>query len=237
MITGIVVALPEELRSLTAKKITKGSYLKLNDALLLGCAGAGPANAQQAATQLVAQGATRLISWGCAAGLAPQLKAGELVLATAVQAANGETLVTNPSWCELAQTTLAEHVPIRQGLLLESTVLVATASAKQALQQSTQALALDMESAAVARIAQQHNLPFLVIRAIADPADMDLPVAVVQALNAQGEVQLPKLLGYLLTHLHELPGLITLGLHFKAALNTLKTVNKHLSTLTDCFPA
>ena len=63
MITGLVVALPEELTTLTQKKIAKGRCFFITDKLLVAYAGAGPANAQSAAELLVAQGATRLISW------------------------------------------------------------------------------------------------------------------------------------------------------------------------------
>jgi len=57
---------------------------------------------------------------------------------------------------------------------------------------------------------------------------MDLPQAVSHALNEQGDVQLGKLLTYLLTHPSELKGLITLGQHFNAAKRTLKLVANQL---------
>ena len=89
-----------------------------------------------------------------------------------------------------------------------------------------------MESAAVAKVAKLHGLPFLAIRAIADPLDMDLPKAVSHALGAEGEVILSKLLLYLLLHPSELPGLLKLGLHFNAARKSLKRVANQLNVLT-----
>ena len=89
-----------------------------------------------------------------------------------------------------------------------------------------------MESFAIAKVAQAHSLPFLPVRAIADPRTMDLPKAVSHGLNDQGEVELSKLLLYLLWHPTELPGLIALGLHFSAAQKTLKEVAKQLDVVT-----
>ncbi len=81
MITGIVVALPEELTTLTSKKIDKGRCVFIADKLLVAYSGAGPVNAQAAAELLASKGATRLISWGCAAALSETLKPGDLILA------------------------------------------------------------------------------------------------------------------------------------------------------------
>ena len=64
MITGIVIALPQELETLTTRKIAKGSTIVLSKNLLLAYSGAGAENAQTAANLLIEQGATRLISWG-----------------------------------------------------------------------------------------------------------------------------------------------------------------------------
>ena len=96
----------------------------------------------------------------------------------------------------------------------------------------TGAVALDMESVAIAKVARQYKIPFLVIRAIVDPVDMSLPQAISYSLNDQGEVVLGKLLFFLFLHPAELPGLIKLGIYFNAAKKTLKLVAKHLDTVT-----
>jgi adenosylhomocysteine nucleosidase len=85
-----------------------------------------------------------------------------------------------------------------------------------------------MESIAIARIAQQNNLPFLAIRVIADPANMNLPKAINHSFNNEGDIVLTKLLSYMVLHPTELLGLIKLGLHFHAAKNTLKLIAKQL---------
>jgi hypothetical protein len=89
-----------------------------------------------------------------------------------------------------------------------------------------------MESIAIAQVANQHALPFLAIRVIADPVDMNLPLAITHSLNQQSEVVLRKLLCFLVLHPFELPGLIRLGLYFNSAKKTLKLIAKHIDVVT-----
>lgn len=231
MITGIVIALPEELSSLTSTKITKGHCVFIHPQLVVAVAGTGPRNAERAAQQLLAQGANQLISWGCAAALSPALKPGDLTLAAEFLAANGENVVIAKHWQTATKQLLARQLNVHSGSLLESEQIVATAQEKAALHQRTQAIALDMESIAVARVAAQQQLPFLAVRAIADPVSMTLPGAISYAMNAEGEVQISKLLRYLMLHPFEISQLLKLGLHFHAALKTLKCVANSLDDI------
>jgi len=235
VITGIVVALPEELSTLTAKKIAKGCVGKISDNILVICSGAGRENAQSAAELLVAQGAGRLISWGCAGALDAGLKPGDLMLATSC--IDADQVVVDPhneDWLAHGRACMGNHALIRihTGRLAESKGIVATSQDKARLAQATGAIAVDMESIAIARAAQKYGLPFLSIRAIADPLNMDLPKAVSHALNHQGEVDLGKLLTYLVWHPTELLDLIKLGLYFNAAKKTLRKVANQLDSLS-----
>ena len=232
MITGIVVALPEELTTLTPKKIDKGCCLFITDKLLVAYSGAGPINAGSAAELLVAKGATRLISWGCAAALNASLKQGDLILADKLIDAGNVEMAVDADWHDYTKNLLSASVIVHTGCLAESKSIVSFSKDKKQLHSITGADALDMESIAIARIAKQHALPFLVIRVIADPVNMNLPQAINYSLNDQGEVVLGKLLLFLFLHPAELSGLIKLGLHFNAARKTLKLVAKHLDTVT-----
>jgi len=231
VITGIIIALPDEINSLTSKKIIKGDCVFINDNTIVACSGAGPSNAEKASQLLIDKGAQRLVSWGCAAALSPDLKPGNFVLPKQLQTENKQLLSIDSDWLENTSKQLLALTPI-SGLLVESSVIVAESTAKKAIHQQSQAIALDMESIAVAQIAIEHKIPALVIRCIADPVEMSLPRAVSYALNEQGDVILTKLLWFLLTHPSELPGLIKLGLHFNAAKNKLKLIAKQLDIIT-----
>jgi len=230
--TGIVVALPEELTTLASKKIDKGGYIFIADKILVAYSGAGPVNAKAAAELLVAQGATRLISWGCAAALSASLKPGDLVLADKLIDAENIEMATHADWHSYTKNILATFEVVHTGCLAESKRIVSSSKDKKQLQSTTGAVALDMESIAIANVARQYTLPFLTIRAIADPVNMDLPLAINYSLNDRGDIVLGKLLLFLVLHPAELAGLIKLGLHFNAARNTLKSIARHLDKVT-----
>jgi len=230
VITGIIIALPDEINSLTNKSVNKGDCILINKNTLLACSGAGPINATKASKILIEKGANRLVSWGCAAALSPSLKPGDLVIPQQLQSETDKSISLDSSWLNYTTEQLSELQP-NTGTLIESSILVAESSDKKIIHQKSNAIALDMESIAIAQTARQNNLPSLVIRCIADPVEMSLPKAVSYALNEQGDVVLSKLLWFLLAHPTELPGLIKLGLHFNAAKNKLKLVAKQLDII------
>lgn len=228
MSCGIIVALPEELATLTSQKLAQGECFNLCDDVLITYAGAGPNNAANAARLLIAKGADRLISWGCAAALASELKPGNLVIADQLYF-DQQIYDTDKRWSHKLRSRLSEKVVVSSGNLVTEMRIVALSSDKLAIHHESNAVALDMESGAIAKVASQTNLPFLALRAIADPVSMDLPNAVVQALNDQGQVDMGKLIRYLVIHPWEIWVLIKLGIHFHAAQKTLKTTAKYLN--------
>ena len=230
MITGIIVALPNEISSLTSKKANKRDCIFINDSTVIACSGADPENAATAAQLLINKGAKRLISWGCAAALKANLHPSDLVIPQTLLTERHEELTIASPWLNKVLDQLSSLNPYT-GSLVESSFIVADSEEKKVIYKQTRAIALDMESVAVARMAIQNNLSILVIRCIADPVSMNLPKAVSYALNDQGDIKLVKLLWFLLTHPTELPGLIKLGLHFNAAKNKLKLVARHLDII------
>lgn len=236
MIVGIVVALPEELSTLTNAKIGKGDTFRINDKLLVALAGAGPSNARQASRLLLARGANALISWGCAAALTPNAKPGDLSLPDKIVKENAATGECDAAWVAHCENILQDALTIRKGVLAGSDVIIGDKTDKQALHGRTLAAALDMESHAVATAANEAGAPCLVIRAIADPADMSLPEAVCLSLTADGDVQLGVLLGHVLKHPTQISGLIKLGAHFNSAKKSLRSVAVNLDKITEFFP-
>jgi adenosylhomocysteine nucleosidase len=239
VITGIVVALSEELNTLTAKKFEKGRVGQLGDNIIVIYSGAGAENARMGSELLLKSGAEKLISWGCAAALVGSFRPGDLVLANrCIDAGQVEFDLHNEDWLAHVKDCLSKNLTVRTytGKLAESKSIVASSHDKVEIADATGAIALDMESVAIARVAQAYDLPFLSIRAIADPLNMNLPKAVSHALNDQGDVVLSKLLTYLLRHPAELPGLVRLGLCFHAAKNTLKRVAQNIDGITRFNP-
>lgn len=221
---GILVAMPQECRSLTTQRIPAGGLLALDEGCLVGLSGAGPEAAARCAALLAGEGVTALLSWGCAAALDPALKPGDLVLPASIIGADGHTLATDPDWRGRLVSKLEPRLTVYQGKLLESRRIVSSAAEKRALFANTGTVALDMESAAAARAALEFKLPFLAVRSIVDPADIDIPPSIAAAFDENGTLHVPRMLGRALLRPADFIGVIQLGRHFSAAMETLKAV-------------
>ncbi|HTH17693.1 MAG TPA: hypothetical protein VL974_13635 [Magnetospirillum sp.] len=159
---------------------------------LVACAGSEP---EAAARALVAAGARRLLSFGLAGGLDPALPAGTLVLANRVMTADGQVWATDPSWRHACARPEMTEAP-----LAGSNDAVAHCADKATLRNATGAVAVDMESHHVARVAAEAGLPFLSLRAIADPAHRSLPKAVIKVVDGQGTISTGAVLWAALRH-------------------------------------
>ena len=178
----------------------------------------------EAAARLLERETAGLVSWGCAAALAPHLEPGDLVLPQAVLGADGRRQAITAEWRDRLVRALSPALPVHSGTLLESARILPDRPAKQVLYARTGALAADMESAAIAHVAQSRGLPFLAVRAIADSAAMRLPEAVTAALGPRGDIAWAKLLGHCLRQPIQIIELARLGRAFGAAMATLRRV-------------
>ena len=188
---GIVVGLAAEAR------IARG----LGSAIAIG--GGGATGAETAAASLVANGVDALLSFGLAGGLDPGLRAGDLVLARRV------VTRSNEAWA--VDAGLANRLGSPAGLLLAADGILATMTDKQTAWEATGALAADIESGAVGRIAAQHGLRFAVLRVVCDPAHRTLPPAALMALDAQGRISPAALIRSIARQPAQIPSLIALG--------------------------
>jgi hopanoid-associated phosphorylase len=180
------------------------------------CAGGAPQRTE-AALAASARGATSLISFGIAGGLAPGMPAGTLVVARHV-IADGERYATDPAWAE----TVRRRSSGIDGDVYGSGHVVATSAEKSALHHRTKAIAVDLESLAVARAAARTKIPFIIVRAIADPAERDLPLAACEPLRPDGTPDLVAILRSLAGHPGQLLRLIGTALNARRAMQRLR---------------
>ena len=148
-----------------------------------------------------------VISIGIAGGLAPHLRAGDWVLADTVLA-DGQPIPTDAPWTERLVARLPQAT---RGLLAGVDAIVAGAADKAVLQETTSALALDMESHVAARVASRHRLPFAAARVISDPVYRTLPPAARIAMKPDGRIDLAAVLRSLLAKPGQIPALIVTG--------------------------
>lgn len=181
-----------------------------------------PGRARSSARKLAARGAQAIISFGPAVGLAPVLRPGDLVIAECVVLPSGETLATDLAWrTRLVRRLSPLHPNLKVARLAGRDLLAASAGEKRAIFQATFAAALDSESHAIAEVAQAAGLPFLAVRAIADPAEQSRPSAAYRA--GRGNVYAASILACL-GRPWELPAVWRFARNGRAALSTLRQV-------------
>ena len=161
----------------------------------------------------VVAGASGIISFGTAGGLAPDLEPGDWIVAEAI-VTGARRWEADIAW----SARLLDRLPHATHAVVASfDVPVAGASDKRALHERTGAAAVDMESHVAARVAAAHGLPFVACRVIIDPAHRTLPPAALVAMRPDGGVNLAALLRSLAARPGQLPALLRLALDARAA--------------------
>ncbi len=216
---GIVAALAAEANTL-GRASGHGPLNRLEDGTLVAISGIGANAAQHAAHQLAEQGASALLSWGLAGGLDPALVAGHLVLPRTVLSSQGAGLTVSPEWHAQLAAALTPGMRISQGSLLTNHVAIDSSAAKAQAFRATNAVAVDMESFAIAEAAATRRLPFAAVRVIVDTAADSLPGAVTAASRA-GRVDVARLLWELLRAPADLGALLRLAARYRAAMRSL----------------
>jgi adenosylhomocysteine nucleosidase len=198
----------------------------------------------------IAKGATRLLSFGVAGGLAPALRPGDLVVAAGVVEGH-EHWICDAAWSAAMIERLTSPSLRAQrsnprpgatyGLLrlarkdgwkfidgagLSADIVgvkapVASAAAKAALHVASGAAAVDMESAIVAQAAVRHGLPFAVLRIVADPAERALPRAALVAMREDGGINVAAVLSALARAPQQWPAFAQLALDSRKAFSEL----------------
>jgi adenosylhomocysteine nucleosidase len=220
---GIVAALDAEARTLRDVPRWRGSRDRRDGRATVIVAGIGPAAAAAAAHTLVEAGATALLSWGVAGGLDPRLRPGAIVLPAEVLGPATERYPTSTAWRERERRRLAGGEPVCEGAILSQGTAIADPRTKHAVHRASGAVAIDMESAAIASVAASRGLPFLVVRAIVDAASDELPDAVVDA-SRDGRPDPWRLLVGLVRSPGDLGALLGLAGRFRIARRALAAV-------------
>jgi adenosylhomocysteine nucleosidase len=160
-----------------------------------------------------------------AGGLDPALAAGTVVLPGEVMSPEGRLFATARDWRERVSCAIAPHHPVCSGRLLTCREVLGSPVAKSLAFRRTAAIAVDMESSAVAEVAAAARLPFLAVRAIVDTAADEVPRAALRALSVEtGALRIGRLLAALAYAPGELPDLIRLSRRYRSARRVLAAV-------------
>ncbi|HUF72012.1 MAG TPA: phosphorylase [Gammaproteobacteria bacterium] len=185
---AVVVGLELEASLLRRTAATHGPRIYVS--------GPGGDRARAASREAIEAGAQALIAFGLAGGLVPAATPGTLVLPVSIRSEAGEWRVDVP-WHDRLTRVLAPRHRVIEGAIFSSPEVVTTRDAKAALAARTGAVAVDMESAAIASAAAEAGLPFVAVRAIADGPEDALPDNVAALVTLDGRTRYSGLLGYL----------------------------------------
>jgi adenosylhomocysteine nucleosidase len=160
---AIIAALPREVKHLVRgwqqHKLPGRVVVYTNDFAVAACAGMGPARATLAVQAAMAiRPVTTLLSVGLAGACDPSLRVGDIVRAGVVIDTQTGERFGSPQLKQILVTGSA----------------IASVKEKQRLHESYGASAVDMEAAAVARLAQAHSLSFQAIKVISDDATFEM---------------------------------------------------------------
>jgi adenosylhomocysteine nucleosidase len=221
---GIVSALAAEARTLGPAARHGTELRRLADGALLAVSGIGEGAAAAAARRLVLAGATALASFGMAGGLDPALICGAVLLPEEVVTREGAAVaVTDGPWRQRLRASLPPSSIACGGRLLASERPIGDPQATAAAWRESRAAGVDMESAAIAQVAGQAGLPFLVLRVIVDTASDQLPAAVIAA-SCGGRLRVGRLLAQLLRAPQDVGALIRLSARYRIAKGALSAV-------------
>jgi adenosylhomocysteine nucleosidase len=210
------------MRTLTPVLCTSGLAAEARIARAAGfpvIVGAGDPHRTAALVQAAAPGAKCLISFGIAGGLAPYLRAGDVILSAEVIAEDRRWRASDLFHSQISD--LARQIGATRGPIFGARDLLATENDKAQAWRDTGALAVDMESAIVARAADAAGIPFLVLRTIADPATRRLPPAALIPLSEDGTPALGRVLSEVLRRPRQIAALFGLARETRQALTAL----------------
>ncbi len=189
---GIIGALPGELKPLVRRwdrlPVVKGSGVRMwqrpeshgAGEVVAACAGMGAAAARRAFTAIEFLGAMDVVLSVGWAGALTGLHANVLVASEIIDAQTGERFTLTHGNRKLRVVTTAR---------------VADAAEKHRLAQAYAAVAVDMEAAAIARLAEMRGIPLCCIKGISDSAGANLP-DINRFIDVDGQLRLSAFLAH-----------------------------------------
>jgi len=176
------------------------------------CSGDGrhlPASLERA----IDAGCRGLVSFGVAGGLHPELRSGSCIVASEI-IVDQHRMPTDRHWAQSLLHSIPEAI---HGPLAGVAAPVSDPRAKHVLHRKTGAIAVDMESHIVARIAAKHRLPMTAIRVITDPAARALPPSVLVGMRPDGTTDMVAVVRALVRRPQDIPGVVQAALDARAA--------------------
>lgn len=244
---GLIAAMPEEIKPLLARietysRETAGSFTMYRfragsrDACLVE-SGLGPEKAARATATLIATAAPDLvINFGLGGAATPGLRVGDVIIAQRILFARerlfSEQQGLSPQLAatalDLLQRNPATPFLICRGTCVTSGAILAKREAARLLPAGVVNPVLEMETAAVAKIAAREGVPLLAVRAISDDASEELEFNITDFTDKNMNIKVHRVFWSLTCRPWLVPQLMRLARNSKRAGGNLARVVESL---------
>jgi adenosylhomocysteine nucleosidase len=167
---------------------------------------------------------------GFAGALRAPLRVGDLTLPCEVIDSSGQRFAVDPNMHGQLNRALCAPFNVHQGALAGVDHVVDEVARKGTLARGFDVDVVDMESAAIARVARDAGLPFVVLRVVCDGPLQGIPRCIEGAADARGRVIVARLASALALRPWELLGLLRLG---AATVRASRVLERALCTVFD----
>ena len=198
---------------------------------IVRCAGAQSKRAGILARDLANEGCQGLLSFGTAGGLKAGLSPGSIIIASMVIGPGGHVYETSRIWLDRLHRIIGSDDCITIAPIAGASQVIDTPKIKKELGLSTKAVAVDMESHVIGAVAEKAGIPFMIIRAVADPAECSIPEWVLGNISEQGTPRYGVILAGLAAHPWDFYKLIRLNRDSGLALSSLRSIASRLGPL------
>lgn len=205
---------------LTGLKAEAEIYRRFTPNTLIEYGSATEQGTLEAIERLRSKGAKKILSFGCAAGLSPEVKVGDIVIPEKVWV-DGKLIPVHAGLRHPFMRGI--DATVWEGNLAHTPTILSTHTGKYGYFQKTKCVAADMESGILAK----SGIPFAVLRVVCDDHSTDLPKAACIPLK-DGKPNLPAILFSVLKNPFQIKGLIQVG---KQAAVAQKSVKDYLTSL------
>jgi hopanoid-associated phosphorylase len=185
------------------------------------CSGANTLKLRADLDRLQERRFSAVVSFGLAGGLCHSLRPGDIVVADAVVSGDERHETHSRLSGAIVERAAARGCRVAPGAVVGVDRPAMDRHAKTRLRASARAAAVDMESHLAADFARARNLPFVVVRAISDPAARGLPPLAAKALTPNGDVCKKTVARELVRAPHQIGGLVLAGMDSRKAFGSL----------------
>ncbi len=202
--------------------------VEIHKNIFLCLSGIGYESAYHAAKKILEFNVDALISWGVAGAIDDSLNTGDLFLPKSIINEDKTYNISNDWINRISEHFQQTSYNVISGDIASSSEICASSADKKLLLQNTGALAVDMESIAIAKVTTVNNLDFLVIRTIADSADTNIPDAVIKHIDNLGQPKLFQIILSCILKPSQIRDISILAKSYQMALKTLTGIAPEL---------